>query len=97
MRRGEVWRVRLPPASGHAQTGDRPALVVWGTADAYIPWKQAERQRESFPSAEIQLLEGLGHWPFMEDPARVAEHVIPFLRGQVGATAGASAPNPSVE
>lgn len=76
---------------------DRPALVVWGTADAYIPWKQAERQRESFPSAEIQLLEGLGHWPFMEDPARVAEHVIPFLRGQVGATAGASAPNPSVE
>lgn len=28
MRRGEVWRVRLPPASGHAQSGDRPALVV---------------------------------------------------------------------
>jgi mRNA-degrading endonuclease toxin of MazEF toxin-antitoxin module len=28
MRRGEVWRVRLPPASGHAQAGDRPALVV---------------------------------------------------------------------
>jgi pimeloyl-ACP methyl ester carboxylesterase len=62
---------------------DRPALVVWGTADAYIPWKQAERQRESFPSADIQLLEGLGHWPFLEDPARVAEHVIPFLRRQV--------------
>jgi pimeloyl-ACP methyl ester carboxylesterase len=66
---------------------DRPALVVWGTADAYIPWKQAERQRESFPSADIQLLEGLGHWPFLEDPARVAEHVIPFLRRQVGAAA----------
>jgi pimeloyl-ACP methyl ester carboxylesterase len=64
---------------------DRPALVVWGTADAYIPWKQAERQRESFPSAEVELLEGLGHWPFLEDPARVAEHVIPFLRRQVGA------------
>jgi mRNA interferase MazF len=28
MRRGEVWRVRLPPAPGHAQAGDRPALVV---------------------------------------------------------------------
>lgn len=23
-----MWRVRLPPASGHAQSGDRPALVV---------------------------------------------------------------------
>lgn len=59
---------------------DRPALVVWGTADVYIPWRQAERQRESFPSAEVKLVEGLGHWPFLEDPARLAELVIPFLR-----------------
>lgn len=28
MKRGEIWRVRLPAASGHAQTGDRPALIV---------------------------------------------------------------------
>ena len=65
---------------------DRPALVVWGTDDVYIPWKQADRQRESFPSARIELLEGLGHWPFLEDPAHVAELVIPFLREQVRAT-----------
>jgi pimeloyl-ACP methyl ester carboxylesterase len=64
---------------------DRPALVVWGTDDVYIPWQQAERQRESFPSARIQLLEGLGHWPFLEDPARVTEVVIPFLREHLGA------------
>jgi pimeloyl-ACP methyl ester carboxylesterase len=64
---------------------DRPALVVWGPEDVYIPWEQAARQRESFPSARIALLEGLGHWPFLEDPARVAEQVIPFLREQVGA------------
>jgi pimeloyl-ACP methyl ester carboxylesterase len=65
---------------------DRPALVVFGTDDAYIPFKQAERQRETFPSASVKLLEGLGHWPFIEDPARVTEHVIPFLRERVGAT-----------
>ena len=59
---------------------DRPALVVWGTDDVYIPWQQAERQQESFPSARVELLEGLGHWPFLEDPAHVAELVIPFLR-----------------
>jgi pimeloyl-ACP methyl ester carboxylesterase len=64
---------------------DRPALVVWGAEDVYIPWQQADRQRESFPSAKIELLEGLGHWPYLEDPARVAEHVIPFLREQVAA------------
>jgi pimeloyl-ACP methyl ester carboxylesterase len=70
---------------------DRPALVIWGTDDAYLPWSQAERQRESFPSARIELLEGLGHWAFLEDPARVAELAIPFLREQVHHEHAASA------
>lgn len=28
MKKGEVWRVRIPPAPGHTQTGERPAIVV---------------------------------------------------------------------
>ena len=64
---------------------DRPALVLWGTDDAYLPWRLAERQQAAFPSARIELLEGLGHWPFHEDAARVAELVLPFLRTQTGA------------
>jgi mRNA interferase MazF len=28
MTKGEVWRVRIPPAPGHAQTGERPAIIV---------------------------------------------------------------------
>jgi len=63
---------------------DRPALVLWGTYDAYLPWQQAERQRQAFPSARVELLEGLGHWPHIEDPGWVASLVIPFLREQVG-------------
>jgi pimeloyl-ACP methyl ester carboxylesterase len=63
---------------------DRPALVLWGTDDAYLPWRMAEQQRQAFPSAQIELLEGLGHWPFYEDPARVGELVVPFLRAQLG-------------
>ena len=66
---------------------DRPALVLWGTDDAYLSWHMAERQQAAFPSARIELLEGLGHWPFHEDPGRIAELVIPFLREQVGAPA----------
>jgi pimeloyl-ACP methyl ester carboxylesterase len=83
---------RATPASGMGALSeplrelDRPTLVVWGTEDVYIPWQQADRQRESFPSARIELLEGLGHWPFLEDPARVAELVIPFLRDQLHAS-----------
>ncbi|HTP23133.1 MAG TPA: alpha/beta fold hydrolase [Solirubrobacteraceae bacterium] len=59
---------------------DRPALVVWGAHDPYLPVAQAERQRETFPSAEIAILEDSGHWPFADDPDAVGRHVEPFLR-----------------
>jgi pimeloyl-ACP methyl ester carboxylesterase len=69
---------------------DRPALVVWGTEDAYLPREQAERQRDAFPSARIELVEGHGHWVFHEAPERVAELVVPFLREQISRVADAS-------
>ena len=28
MRRGEIWRVRLPTTQGHTQSGERPALII---------------------------------------------------------------------
>ncbi len=28
MKRGEIWRVHIPFSAGHAQAGDRPALIV---------------------------------------------------------------------
>jgi len=62
---------------------DRPALVIWGTQDPYVPREQAERQRQAFPSAQVELLEGHGHWVMLEDPGRVASLVIPFLRRQL--------------
>lgn len=61
---------------------DRPALVVWGAADPYIGVEQAERQRETFPRARVVVLEHSGHWPFADDPERVAAEVVPFLREQ---------------
>jgi len=44
----------------------------------------AERQREPFPSAQIHTIPGAGHWVWLEQPERVAELVVPFLRNQVG-------------
>jgi pimeloyl-ACP methyl ester carboxylesterase len=63
---------------------DRPALVVWGRHDPYLPVALAARQRETFPRAEVVLLDESGHWPFVDAPARVTELVMTFLRGQVG-------------
>jgi mRNA-degrading endonuclease toxin of MazEF toxin-antitoxin module len=28
MKKGEIWRVLIPAAPGHAQTGERPAIIV---------------------------------------------------------------------
>jgi pimeloyl-ACP methyl ester carboxylesterase len=75
---------------------DRPALVLWPTGDPYLPVEQAERQHQAFPSARIELLEGHGHWPFLEDPERVASLVVPFLRDQLSgsASSGQDVPPP---
>ena len=59
---------------------DRPALVVWGAHDPYLPVALAHRQREAFPSAEIEILADSGHWPFADDPDAVGRVVEPFLR-----------------
>ena len=70
---------------------DRPALVIWGNKDAYLPREQAERQRHAFPSAHVELLKGHGHWVMLEDPERVAPSlVVPFLRQQLPGSATAA-------
>ena len=33
MKRGEVWRVRLPTGAGHAQSGERPAIIIQNDAN----------------------------------------------------------------
>jgi pimeloyl-ACP methyl ester carboxylesterase len=66
---------------------DPPALVVWGSHDPYLPVENAERRREAFPTAEIVVLDGSGHWPMADDPERVADLVVPFLRRHTDAAA----------
>jgi pimeloyl-ACP methyl ester carboxylesterase len=66
---------------------DRPACVIWGAEDPFVPVRFADQQREVFPRAEVHKLPGLGHWPFIDDPAAVLAALVPFLRAQVGADA----------
>jgi len=62
---------------------DRPACVIWGAGDKYLPARFAEQQRETFPNAEVHLLQGLGHWPFIDDPAAVGDILEGFVQRQV--------------
>ncbi len=84
-RRAILRFYRATPSSALARlsTGvrplDLPALVLWGAEDRFVPVAQAERQRESFPGAEVIVLEKCGHFPHLSAPARVADVLIPFL------------------
>lgn len=47
MKKGEIWRVRLPHLPGHGQSGDRPAIIV-----------QNDTQISSLPTVVIVPLTG---------------------------------------
>jgi pimeloyl-ACP methyl ester carboxylesterase len=64
---------------------DRPALVLWGRHDPYLPVELAERQREAFPRMRSVTLEGSAHWPFADDPDEFTREVMPWLREQASA------------
>ena len=84
----KLYRASPPSAMEQLSAGlralDRPALVVWGAKDPYIPVEQAEMQLRTFPSAEVHVLEDSGHWPFIDNPERTRELVVPFFRRVVG-------------
>jgi pimeloyl-ACP methyl ester carboxylesterase len=63
---------------------DRPALVIWGRRNRFVPVKHAEDMRASFPRAEVVVLDECAHYAQLEEPERVAELVLPFLREQLG-------------
>lgn len=58
----------------------RPALVVWGEHDPYLPVVHAWRQDVAFPDAEVRIFHHSGHWPFVDAPADCAALVAGFLR-----------------
>ena len=75
---------------------DRPALVIWGPGTHTCPANRPSADASAFPSAQVELLEGHGHWVMLENPERVASPVVPFLRRQLpgSATAAGSPASP---
>jgi len=72
------------------------ALVVWGDRDPYLPAPLAARQRDGFPTADVHVLEGCGHWPFVERAGDVERLVADFLAAEAG-SAAEEPPSPSGE
>jgi pimeloyl-ACP methyl ester carboxylesterase len=55
-----------------------PTLMIWGRNDHILPWRQA---LAAPGEVALHLLQGAGHVPQMEDPAKVAALIGRHLRG----------------
>lgn len=58
-----------------------PTLVVWGSKDRIIPAWHALKAQDSVPGIQVELFEGAGHYPHLDDPDRFADLLRAFVAG----------------
>jgi pimeloyl-ACP methyl ester carboxylesterase len=58
-----------------------PTLVVWGTHDRMIPVEHARDVAAAVTGARLELFDGAGHFPHLEDPDRFARVLREFIAG----------------
>ena len=63
---------------GALRDSDLPRRLVWGTVDPVSGRDMAERYRELVPAPDVVLLEGIGHYPQLEDPSGVVRELLSF-------------------
>jgi pimeloyl-ACP methyl ester carboxylesterase len=68
---------------------DRPALVLWGDRDLFLPVHLAHGNREAFPRADVRVFENSGHWPYVDEEQRTVSLMREFFARHVREQAGA--------
>ena len=56
-----------------------PTLIIWGDRDNIIPISHALAAHEAIPGSRLEVIEGAGHFPHAEEPARFVEIVSEFI------------------
>ncbi|MEL6492226.1 MAG: alpha/beta fold hydrolase [Cyanobacteria bacterium J06621_3] len=79
-----VKQLNLPQTMGEIDTGfqnwSRPTLVVWGTADKWLPVSLAENFVKTLSDVEMIKLAETGHYAQEDWSEKVSDAVVPFLR-----------------
>ena len=85
----KLYRATPDPGEAADEVGkaikalNKPALVIWGMKDPFLPGKYADQQAEFFDVKNTVKLPESGHWCFQDDPEGVREALVPFLRSQL--------------
>ena len=58
-----------------------PTLVVWGTRDRMIPTWHATTAHQAIAGSRVELFEGAGHFPHLDEPDRFANLLADFIGG----------------
>ncbi len=56
-----------------------PTLIVWGSKDRMIPAWHALSAQRALPECRVELFEGAGHFPHLDDPDRFARVLREFM------------------
>jgi pimeloyl-ACP methyl ester carboxylesterase len=62
-----------------------PTLIICGDADPIIPLGHAFAAHEAIPGSQLEIFEGVGHYPRCEEPARFVDVLTEFVGSTVPA------------
>jgi pimeloyl-ACP methyl ester carboxylesterase len=74
-----VQEVSLTTDTANYKSLTMPALIVWGDSDTIIPLKEGEYLKSILPNAELVVMKGVNHIPYLEDHQKFIEVVLGFL------------------
>jgi pimeloyl-ACP methyl ester carboxylesterase len=79
-----MWSMRKDLVTKHlvddAERIEVPTLVIWGGADRLLPLRPVPSWVEKLRAGELEVIEGCGHMPIIENPKAVLGRMLPFLR-----------------
>ena len=56
-----------------------PTLIIWGDEDPIIPLEHAHAAHEAIEGSRLEIMEGCGHFPHVEEPRRFVEILTDFI------------------
>ena len=75
------WRPSIAMADGELAAIEHPTLLLQGSDDPTAPLALWERVMGILPQGEMQVVEGAGHQPWLDEAETIGSRVIRFLRG----------------
>jgi pimeloyl-ACP methyl ester carboxylesterase len=61
-----------------------PTMIIWGNRDTVIPLSHAYAAHEALPDSRLEIIEGAGHFPHVEEPLRFVELLSDFMNTTEG-------------